>query len=254
MKKIALSFVVMLVVLGLAVSPELFAQTPVTSVGGTATVTVDPVLEFTVHKIMRMSDPAATNPWTQGTEVTSFDFGPLVKVTNASNQFLYMRGTNYFVVILLVTSSGRRYYIKESAGLLTSGTNTIPAESVLLIPDYQWQDEFIWGAGASDRAYQGAMPAGAVLGPVTSATKGTGVTSTVYSSDPAGLGRYVRAIVTIGGPKAGDTWPVNYSQGYNGTVAQGTKQTEYTAWKPVTPDQPNGSYTGTITFTVTLTP
>ncbi|MFH0940246.1 MAG: hypothetical protein V1840_00120 [Candidatus Omnitrophota bacterium] len=258
MRKKIVVCLVMCAFLALEVAPLCYAQTSVTGPGGPASASVPQFLEFSLKTVKKMTstsfDPTIS-PFLQGTDVSlspSFDFGNLSKVTDTNpisttfGQFLYMRGQYFYYVLMIASTSGRRYIITESGTQLTGpGGAKIANESVLLVPDYQWQD--VVGGVA-----QGAPPSGASVGPVTAATSTTGATqSSVYQSDLGGLGRLVRAVVAISGPAAGSTSPTNTSLGTNGSSPQGTPQS-FTAWKPITSDQVSGSYSGTVTFTLTL--
>jgi hypothetical protein len=201
-------------------------------------------------------DPTLS-PFNQGTDVSSspsFNFGNLSKVIDNDptsltyNQFLYMQGQYFYYVLMIASTSGRRYIITESGTQLAAGSAKIANESVVLAPGYQWDDKL---GGVP----QLGPPTGAYVGPVAAATSTTGTTqATVYQSDPGGLGRVVRAVVAISGPAKGTPagrGPFNTSLGTNGTTLMGTPQ-YFDAWKAITPDQPSGSYNGTITFTLTL--
>ncbi|HAJ56879.1 MAG TPA: hypothetical protein DCL35_03810 [Candidatus Omnitrophica bacterium] len=244
MRKRLLVWAVVCALAGLDMAP-VYAQTSATGPSGAASATVPQVLEFTLSRVVRMNSAAGdTNPFTQGTVLTSpsFNFGTLARVNDAEGNFLYMRGEYYYYILMIAATSGRRYKITETGTQLTGpGGVLLPKESVLLVPDYQWLDTL--GTVA-----QGAPPGNASVGPVASASN-TG--SLVYQSDTAGLGRLVRSVIAISGPGAGSAYPSNYSLGFNGAVGQGAKQ-EYTAWKAITPDQPSGAYSGTITFTLVL--
>ncbi len=243
--------------LALDIVPLSFAQTSSTGPSGTATAVVPQYLEFSMRIVKRMTstsfDPLIS-PFDQGADISSapsFSFGTLSKVVDEDptsdtyGQLLYMRGQYFYYVLLMASTSGRKYVITESGNQLASGTQKLANESILLVPDYQWKDVI----GTLE---QGAPPTGAYVGPVTSATSTTGTTeSVVYQSEAAGLGRIVRAIIVIGGPGAGSNYPTNYRFGYNGSSPQGSPQ-QYLAWKPVTPDQVSGTYTGSMKFTLTL--
>ncbi len=239
---------VLLLVCALALfsMPDLsFAQTSAAGPSGPATATVPAALEFTLSRVVQLNaDTGESDPFTQGIIQTSpsFNFGTLRKVTDAAGNVLYMRGQFYYYVLMIAATSGRRYKISETGTQLTSATGgTLPRESVLLIPDYQWLDQL---GGVA----QGAPPTGASVGPATSASN---TDSLVYQSDTGGLARLVRAIVTIGGPAAGDTSPSNFSLGHNGSIGSGIKQS-FALWTPITPNQASGTYTGTMTFTLVL--
>lgn len=242
MTKKLLVAVVVFALMGLQLAPTALAQT---TISGNSGATASSFLQFNLSRVVKMDAATDTDPWTQGTIMTtpSFDVGQLEPVFSGTGDFLYMHGSFYYVVLLNAATSGRRYKITETGTVLTgSGGATIPANSVLLIPDYQWLDTL---GGVA----QGGPPGTAVVGPVTTAC---GTNSLVYQSDAAGSSRTVRATIGIGGPAAGAVnGPFNYSRGYNGTVGQGTRQ-DFPAWRAVGFDQPAGSYTGTITFSLVL--
>lgn len=243
MKKKLIAGLVVFAILGLNVSPAVNAQT--TTISGTASTTVPAFLEFTLSRVVKMSVAAGdSDPFTQGTILTtpSFNFGNLVRVNDASGTFLFMRGEFFYFVLMIAATSGRRYKITETGTQLSTITGALlPKESVVLTPDYQWLDQL---GGVA----QGAPPTGASVGPAATASNSNAL---VYQSDNAGLGRLVRAVIAIAGPPTGSSFPFNFSLGHNGATGQGTRQ-DFTTWKPVTMDQPSGSYSGTITFTLVL--
>lgn len=244
MKNRMMTWIVVMVLMAASVAPTAMAQTSATGASGQAGATVPSYLEFAMSRVYRMSVAEGdADPWTDGTllTTTSFDFGNLSALKDSSGKFLYMRGEYFYYVMMLAATSGRRYRITETGGAMTGPGGTLPATGVVLVPDYQWQDQLVSGVD------QGAPPAGATVGPATTACAAG---SLVYQSDP-GLGRIVRAAISIAGPPAGENYPVSYSRGHNGTVVQGTKQ-EYTGWKAISQDQVSGRYTGTITFTLAL--
>ncbi|MBI5872781.1 MAG: hypothetical protein HZB36_01380 [Candidatus Omnitrophica bacterium] len=258
MKNKIIVWVVVCALMGLDLAPSALAQTSQVGPSGPASAQVPQFLEFSLKVVKQMESATfnpAISPFNQGVDVSaspSFDFGNLSPVydTNPASptygQFLFMRGRYFYYVLMIASTSGRRYKITEKGQQLVGPSGALmPNEAVFLVPEYQWQD-LLGGV------IQGAPPGSAFLGPVVAATSTTGTTEQlVYQSDNSGLGRIVRAIVAISGPLAGDTKPSNWSLGINGTSGQGTKQT-FASWKPVTPDQVSGAYSGTITFTLTL--
>jgi hypothetical protein len=244
MMKKMLTMVIVCAMMGLQFAPAAYAQTSAAGPSGTSTAIVPSFLEFSLARVVRMDPLVDTDPWNDGTIMTSpsFNFGTLVPVRDANNAILYMRGQYYYYVLLLASTSGRRYRINQTGTQLTgTGSSTLSRNSVFLVPDYQWQDQL----GTSD---QGAPPNGAVLGSVASACQ---TNTQVYQSGSTGDSRIVRAIIAIGGPLAGENYPTNYSLGHDGATTQGTKN-EMTSWVPVTPAQASGTYTGTVTFTLVL--
>ena len=266
MTKKMIVWVIVCALVGLDLAPASLAQTTAPGPTGQATATVPSFLEFSM-KIVKQMDTTTFNstisPFSQGVDVSAsptFAFGnlsPVYDTTPSSptyGQLLYMSGRYFYYVLMMAATSGRRYKITEKGTQLAgTGGALLPNESVLMVPDYQWQDT-IGGVA------QLAPPGGSYLGPVGPATSTSGaVEQLVYqsgnaTSDPltsVALSRIFRAIIVIGGPNAGDTYPSNWTLGYNGTAGQGTKQS-YSGWKPVTPNQASGAYTGSITFTLTL--
>ncbi len=245
MKKTILVLAMVFAVAGLQIAPSAFAQSSVVGPTGSSGATVPTFLEFSLTMVKQMNaDTGESDPWTQGTvqATPNFDFGTLRKVLAADGSVLYMRGQYYYYVLMLCTTSGRRYMITETGTQLVGpGGVTINRNSVLLVPDYQWLDTL---GGVS----QLGPPNGAALGPVNSACL---TNSLVYQSGSDGASRIIRGIIAIAGPAAGDTFPSNYSLGHNGATGQGTKNS-LTTWVPITTSQASGSYSGTMTFTLVL--
>lgn len=239
--------------LSMGLAPLSYAQTSVTGPTGGSTVEVPEALEFSYAKVVRMdADANETDPFNEGTDISSapdFNFGMLKEVLDSDSAFLYMRGQYYYYVLLIATTAGRPYRITETGSQLSGNGTTIPVESVLLNPLYMWADALTKDAGGNWIA-QGAPPSGATVGPITTACSST--PSTVYEDTNLGASRLVRAAIAIAGPAAGQTYPTNYSRGYDASGnGQGSTQT-YSAWRPITKDQTTGIYSGTITFTLTL--
>jgi hypothetical protein len=245
MKRVIACVVVM--VMAMPVVPA-FSQTSAVGPSGTSTAVVDSSLEFSM-KVVKKMESGQTDPWNQGTDVSaspSFDFGKLVPVTDSTGKFLYMRGTYFYYVLMLASTSGRAYKITETGTQMTNTSTgkSLANESVLMVPDYQWSDKF----DKNSTVTQGAPPGTAYVGAATSACL---TDSLVYQSDVDGKGRIVRAAIGIGGPSSGN-YPSNYKYGMNDSTGQLPKQ-EYTSWKPVTQDQAAGTYKGSVTFTLVLT-
>jgi len=170
---------------------------------------------------------------------TSVDFGTLVPVTNVDDEFLYMSGANAYAAVLVASTSGKKYSITQTGSDITSGGDKIPAGAYILSPDYQEKDVL----GTSE---QGACP-----GIVAAPKSAVGADQFIYTSDLAGKAKLIRAFLSIGGPDANGEI-ANYSQGHNGATGIGAKQLYEDTWEPVTGDQPAGTYSATISFTVNL--
>ena len=251
--------IVVLALLSFSGTLGLYAAVSPSTIGGPVTASVGSSLEFSLRKVVKMRVGVDTDPWTQGTDVSaspSFDFGNLTKINDTDplsktyGQYLYSQGDYFYYVLMIASTSGRRYKITETGGQLTGpGGTLMPKESVVLVPGYQWAD--ILGGVA-----QGAPPVNAV-GPATSACL---TDSIVYQSDNVGTGKIARAVLAIGGPPSGEKYPYSQSQGFNGATPQGNKQPfdgtfagqSGLSWKPVPVDQIAGSYSGTITFSLVL--
>ncbi len=242
MKKRMIAMVVICAFAVLGLSQDAFSQ--VTKTGG-ASVVVPQFMEFSMADVYKMesADGADADPWTDGVKITgtpSFDFGELSAQTDdgtSTGRFLYMKGTYYYYVMMIASTSGRQYYVSSSGTGFTGIENAI-----VLVPDYQWLDEL------TEDVPQGAPPTGSRVGTAVSVV---GASHLVYQSGSAGLGRLVRAVVGILGPLEGEKLPFSCYSGHNGETEQGARLS-FTNWKPVTKDTPGGSYSGTISFTLTL--
>ncbi len=255
MLKKTIIMVAVAALLATGAAPLAWAQTSTTGPTGSAKANVPFLLEFSMNIVKKMDSTAGeTDPWNQGVQINpasdGFNFGQLQQVYDTDptsltyGQFLYMKGHYYYYVLLLAATSGRRYKITETGNQMTGTGGTLARESVLLIPDYQWQDTL---GGVA----QLAPPSGAYLGPPASATPLS--ESLVYQSDINGVSRIVRAIVAITGPPKGAQYPYNWTFGYNGPdPGSGGSQQFYSSWKPVTLAQKGGDYTGSVTFTLVL--
>lgn len=242
MKKRVIVMVVMCAFMALSLPLCAFAQVTKTA---SASVTVPQFMEFAMSDVYKMAsaDGADADPWTDGQKLTgspSFDFGSLSAQTDdgtPSGKFLYMKGEYYYYVMMIAATSGRQYYISESGTGFTGIEN-----SIVLIPDYQWLDEL------SEGIAQLAPPSGARVG---SAASAVGSNHLIYQSGSNGSGKLVRAVVGIMGPLEGEIIPFSCQMGHNGDVEQGARL-NFTNWKPITKDTPGGSYSGTLSFTLTL--
>jgi len=210
--------------IALILIPAVALAATTASVNVSADVSEQLELVVTLKRVVDSQDPG-----TEGTDVTSMGFGSLTDTfadgTNAGSLF----SRTWFAAFLVAKTSGRPYVIRQSSDGLTSGSNTIPTNAYLMIPDYEPNDLFTWPGGS---AAQGAQPTGSTLG---SAGPATGLNKTVYTSGSAGLSRIIRCYYTVtNGYKAdGSTW-----DGFSGD--------------PISLDQPSGNYSGTVTYSVVL--
>lgn len=162
------------------------------------------------------SAPPGGDPYGPGSaDATSLDFGTLTFDTT-NNIWV---ASKYFSVFLIASTSGRAYTLQQTNnGVVSTGTNNLNS-NLIMTPDYQSADQL----GGSP---QGLMPAGDSLG---SASLSLGTNRIIYNG-VAGQTRIVRAYYGIATGAAG----------------------EPTGAQPVTTNQPAGTYTGTIIFSVVL--
>jgi len=177
---------------------------------------------------------------------SSLSFGTLVEVEDDNGDFSYMAGSNAYAVVMYPITSGRAYTIVQTGSVLQdSQGNIIPNAAYVMKPDYQNQD--LLGT-----AQQGSMPTGASLAAPQSAV---GNNHAVYTSDASGTAKVIRAFLAITGPDANGNI-MNYSRGHSGSSGVGVAQYYHgngqTNWSPVTKNQPSGSYSGSVTFTINL--
>jgi hypothetical protein len=234
---IVLNFVFMLLSVISTTDHSVVAQP--TTIDGTAYATVPQILELVSGGIRQIdvNQSLGDNPWLYPNATNGFDFGELVYNATAG----YMTGANFYTTLMVPVTSGRPYRVTITGEALTGPVGTIPNNAFLNIPDYQYNDVL-------GNATQAAMPADAFCGSVSSAVG----THTVYEDGgTTGESKIIRAIVAISGPLAGETYPVNYSRGHDGSTGVGTKN-QFTSWTPVTANTPSGDYQGSVTYTLNL--
>jgi hypothetical protein len=165
------------------------------------------------------------NPWTGSSTVTSMSFGPLIHILDNGQDAGIWFAKRFFCAVVFTQPFGKPYNINSSSSGVTSGVNKLPDASFVLAPGYASQDE--WSPGDP----QGAIPSGASLG-----AKGSAVATNklVYSSETGtATGRIIRAYYSI---------PPKNSDGSD----------PYPEWIGAPLGQASGSYSGTVTLTITL--
>ena len=168
---------------------------------------------------------ADNNPWTGSTTVTGMTLGPLTHILDDGTDAGIWFAKRFFAAIVFTQPFGKPYNINSTSTGLTSGADTLPGAAFVLSPAYSAQDE--WSEGNP----QGAMPSGASLGPKGSAV---GTNKLVYSSETgAATGRIIQAYYGVPPKNADGTSP-------------------YSGWSGVPLSQAPGSYSGTVTLTITL--
>jgi hypothetical protein len=211
-----------------------------TTIGGPASAHIDGVLELISGGIKQIpyNEPLGNNPWLYPNATNGYDLGTLLYQSDQG----YFIGANYYCTLMIPVTSGRPYRIVQSGTSLTGANGTIADNGFMQIPSYQWSDVL-------GNATQGAPPADAFCGAITSAA-GSG--HVVYEDGgTSGVTKIIRGIVSIGQPEAGQTYPRNFSRGYNGNQSQGTEQV-FSSWTPVGAETQPGDYSGSVTYTLNL--
>lgn len=157
---------------------------------------------------------------------SSINFGQLQVVTNTSTGGQTLRSTDAgggdggVVALISANSRGAHYTISQTGTQLTSGTNTIPSAACRMVPFYSSTDKL-------NGVDQGAMPAGASLGPAASWVG----TRTIYDSETSNTAiRIVQAHYAV----------TDDPGAFPGNISGGAVQV----------NQAGGTYSATVTFTV----
>ena len=194
-----------------AVSPSAFAVT--TSTPATSiSATVDQVLSLA----MTIKEETSASPLTFGPAVTVMNHGTLVRPTNPDGTPGALRG-KAFHVWLGVNTSGRPYTITSTMAAMTNGATTLPP-ALGVFP----------GAAANN----GATPPVAIGGTQVAAQDAVGTGKLLYTSSAAGPSGVIELVYGLSGGLAGGALP-------------------FPTWQPIPPGQLSGTYTSTITFTLT---
>ena len=194
-----------------AASPSAFAVT--TSLPATQiSATVDTVLSLG----MTIKEETSPSPLTFGPAVTSMDHGTLIRsndvTTGAPNA---LRG-KAFHVWLGANTSGRPYTITSTMNAMTSGANTLPHALGVF--------------GADALKGDGTSAGGTLVS--TAGVDAVGTGKLLYTSSAAAPAATIQLVYGLSGGLAGGGSP-------------------FTGWVPVPPDQAPGTYSTTVTFTLT---
>jgi len=157
------------------------------------------------------------NPEPQG-PVDDFDFGSLTHTFPDMSEAGVWFSRKWFTIYLVGMTGGQRYQLKQTCTGVTSGGDDIN-NSFTVTPNYSELDELI------PDVPQGPMPPDAVLGDPSLAVATDHV---IYSSGESGEMRLVQGIYAI------------------------PNESTIGGFESVTFDQPQGTYTGEVTFTVVL--
>ena len=203
---------------------SLYAATSV-NLATTATVPAStPGLTVVLKKI---DDGNPDNdPFTVSTTVTSMAFGPLKHTLDDGSEAGVWFAKSFFCAVVFAQPFGKPYDIKSSSVGIFAGAIPLPPAAFVLSPVYAEQDKY---EGSPNP--QGPMPTGASLGATGSAV---GANKLVYSSETgAATARILQAYYSIppDGPGGVDPYP---------------------GWSGVPLTQSPGSYSGTVTLTITL--
>ena len=167
------------------------------------------------------------NPWTDSDEVTSMNFGTLKHTFKDGSEAGLWFSDAGFCVVIYAQPYGQPYEIKSTCtGLVSENNDQLPAGSFGLTPVYSENDEWKWSKGSKK---QGQMPPGAKLG-----TPGPAIATNklIYSSESGtATARIIQAYYSIPPKKKDGSDP-------------------YEGFQPIPLDQPPGTYTGTVTITI----
>jgi hypothetical protein len=183
--------------------------------------TVDVAVSAQIQDILELSGGIKyfmdDNPVPQG-DATSFDFGVLTHQFPDSTEAGVWYSRRWFTIYLGASTGGRQYQITQTCTGIVNGSDNINS-SVVVTPNYSDQDELVPGVP------QGPLPPGAVTGDAGLAVSNDHV---IYTSGSAGLSRIIQAIYSI------------------------PNDSSVSGFAPISLDQHSGTYSGTVTFTVTV--
>ncbi len=171
--------------------------------------------------------PASGDPWSYPgcvKDLTEINFGTLTNVlTDGSNAGCFY-APDYFIVYLYPDVwGGIGYEVKQSFAWAGTG---LPSNSLVFTAVYSNDDHY------DGKPAQGPKPTGATLGNNGNSQAATGGAKTVYKSEKPGKPRIFRAQYGLPPyPAAGDPDP-------------------FAGWAPVPVTQAQGTYTGTLTLTI----
>lgn len=148
-----------------------------------------------------------------GPVVTSMNHGTLVRPTNPDGSPGALRG-KAFHVWLGVNTSGRAYDIKSTMAALTNGATALP-KALGVFPVNATTGDGVTSIG----------------GTLASPQEAQGTNKLLYTSTPAGPAGVIELVY-----------------GLSGGTATGVP---FIGWEPIPPGQLSGTYSSTITFTLT---
>ncbi len=153
------------------------------------------------------------------TPLSSMDFGTLLRSSDSSGRPFALRGSTVFHVYLGANSGGRSYKVTSTmAPLVSSGVSLPNAAGVAPV------------AASPDGDPSHDIP-GDVLAPTQEAV---GTNKTLYTSNSFGDAAVLEFVYFISGGNADGSAP-------------------FSGWQPIPPGQAGGTYSTSVTFTITLT-
>lgn len=157
---------------------------------------------------------------------TDMNFSTLLRLNTCGttgDQPCALQGPHFFKVFCGVNTSGRAYTVRQTGSALTSGINSLPDNAWVFVPI-----NLVDANG--DGIANDPLPIGASVGTRVSAH----TTSATWYSSGAG----------------GKAVTIQSAYGITGTPSQ----TPNPSGPLIPPDQPAGTYTGTVTWTLTVSP
>lgn len=149
--------------------------------------------------------------------VTAMNHGTLVRSTNATTGAANALRGKEFRIFAGMNTSGRQYQLTQTHAGLSSGTNTLPNAMVVA------------GAVASSDGSGTDNITGDIL---TTARSARGTDVVIYTSNSQGQAATAEIVYGLSGGNADGSAP-------------------FAGWQPIPPDQASGTYSGTVTFTLT---
>jgi len=171
------------------------------------------------------------DPGTSGTPVLEMNFNPLTHLLDGGADAGVWYSQKYFCVFIYTSSWGNRYEVKSSCAGFSNGLgNSLPAGSVGFVPGYIGADRWI-GDDILSAQDNDDDPPGDLGTPGPAITGGVDVFKSIYVSEPEATNRILRAFYSIPPFETG------------GALA-------FPDQTPIPLNQPGGSYTGTVTITI----
>lgn len=178
---------------------------------------VDSVTQFSVTVVPATTDANGNDVLGNPVTPPAMDFGPLVRDgVNA------LRGGKNFHVFFATNTSGNPYNITNNMSPLSNADGDLLPDAMIAAP--------VNATSGGDPSDPSQNIPGDALGSAQSALTPNKL---IYTSNAAGAGSVVEAVYAISGGNAAGSAP-------------------FPGWDPIPPDQPSGSYSSNIVYTMTL--